>query len=537
MKNRLILLLAILLTQPSLVHATDHFVSPTGKSTNTGTKESPWDLVTAISDNSNATSKNYAIKPGDTVWLTQGTYGSGAGTVYGCNLVGTKGLPVIVRQAPGHRAIIDGSISVQGAWSTFWGFEITNSSSVRKAGAAERLGGLNFYTPYHKAINLVIHDVGHPGIGIWTSTNPAAIDATDNIEIYGVIMWGNGIYDTSDSRFPDGWTRGSGVYAQNRYGKVRVEQMVSFKEFTIGIKVYTQDGYADNFELVNNVVFDNNFEEGMMYASATNNPINDIKVLDNFAYSSINSKKSAALELGYRGGDLDQTKAVVQGNYFVGRYWGGSLSVIKWKNFDISNNTFVTIGTVDPSLGFSMRLASYFTPLASESLLWDNNTYYGGHSVDTFYVNGNTSRSWDQWKAVTGFDQNSTRYSTLPTTNKIAVLPNKYEPGRALIVAYNWENLNQIQVDLSLSGLQRGDQFVISDVQNLFGDPVAQGLYRGSPVSLPTNLTSITPLMGATNITHFNPSLHTDSGFNTYLVQKVAPAIAPQAPANLRVIE
>lgn len=115
----------------------------------------------------------------------------------------------------------------------------------------------------------------------------------------------------------------SGVYAQNQYGKARIEQMISFKQFTIRLKVYTQGGYANNFELINNVVFDNNFEEGMLYASATNNPINEIKVIDNYSYSSSSSKKSASSRawLPQRQSLIRLKRWLVQGNYFVGRYW------------------------------------------------------------------------------------------------------------------------------------------------------------------------------------------------------------------------
>lgn len=206
MNRILAYLLATLTIYTPCLYAADYYISPTGKPTNQGSKESPWDIVTALSDNTNTSNKNSVVKPGDTLWLTQGTYGSGASTAFSCNLSGTKSQPITVRQAAGQRAIINGTLSVGGAWSTLWGFEVMNSNTARKVNPSERQGGINFYSPYHKAINLVIHDTGHPGIGIWTSSAPAALDATENIELYGVIMWGNGLYDTSDPRFPNSTT-------------------------------------------------------------------------------------------------------------------------------------------------------------------------------------------------------------------------------------------------------------------------------------------------------------------------------------------
>jgi len=44
---------------------------------------------------------------------------------------GQEGNSILVRQYPGERAIVDGGIQAEGAWTTFWGFEITNSSSSR----------------------------------------------------------------------------------------------------------------------------------------------------------------------------------------------------------------------------------------------------------------------------------------------------------------------------------------------------------------------------------------------------------------------
>jgi hypothetical protein len=161
----------------SALYAADWYASPAGKPTNSGTAESPWDLATALADNTVPANKNSLIKPGDTVWLLAGTYGTGAGTFFGCSLTGTESQPITVRQVAGQRAIINGSISVYGAWSSLWGFEITNTNADRKVDAQYRPGGVNFYSPYHKAINLVIHDVGHPGIGIWTSSAPAAAGA------------------------------------------------------------------------------------------------------------------------------------------------------------------------------------------------------------------------------------------------------------------------------------------------------------------------------------------------------------------------
>src|SRR5207253_1789267 len=112
----------------SPVHA-GYYVSPTGSATNAGSMAAPWNLATALAGASGR------ILPGDTVWLRGGTY-PGA---FRSSASGAPGAPVVFRQYPGERAIIDGAgtpsgtsvFFVGGQYSVFWGFEITNSDPVR----------------------------------------------------------------------------------------------------------------------------------------------------------------------------------------------------------------------------------------------------------------------------------------------------------------------------------------------------------------------------------------------------------------------
>ena len=107
--------------------ASDYFVSPAGSGSNNGTISAPWDLQTALSQPS-------AVKPGDTIWLRGGTY---PGT-YSSQLTGTSANPILVRQYPGERAVIDGGNSngngilvISGSYTWYWGFEVMSSDSNR----------------------------------------------------------------------------------------------------------------------------------------------------------------------------------------------------------------------------------------------------------------------------------------------------------------------------------------------------------------------------------------------------------------------
>jgi hypothetical protein len=54
------------------------FVTPQGTAQGNGTSFRPWDLATALADNTKTQNVNNVVKPGDTVWLRSGTYGIGS---------------------------------------------------------------------------------------------------------------------------------------------------------------------------------------------------------------------------------------------------------------------------------------------------------------------------------------------------------------------------------------------------------------------------------------------------------------------------
>ncbi|MCI0664585.1 MAG: hypothetical protein L0220_26290, partial [Acidobacteria bacterium] len=154
----------------------DIYVAPNGSPSGNGTTERPLDLATALSG------KSSLIRPGDTIWLHGGNYPGS----FTSNLTGTSQAPITVRQFPGERAIIDGAnssaptLTVNGAWTVYRGFEVINSNPDR---VNTRPNGVMIYGPQTKFINLIVHDTG-VGMGFWTP----AVDA----EIYGCLIYRNG---------------------------------------------------------------------------------------------------------------------------------------------------------------------------------------------------------------------------------------------------------------------------------------------------------------------------------------------------------
>jgi hypothetical protein len=112
-----------------------------------------------------------------------------------------------------------------GAYATYWGFEVTNSSPTRSTVPA-----LTIYGSYTKFINIVVHEGGAHGVGLWT---PAV-----GAELYGTIIYNNGF---------DGGDRGYGhsLYTQNQTGVKLIADNIMFNSFSSGIHAHTQGGAVD----------------------------------------------------------------------------------------------------------------------------------------------------------------------------------------------------------------------------------------------------------------------------------------------------
>jgi uncharacterized protein (TIGR03437 family) len=102
----------------------EYYVSPDGTPEGDGTRLRPWDLKTALRPAA-------AIKPGDKLWLRGGVYGDGK-TTFESRLAGVAGKPVIVRQAAGERATINGGLAIYAPYTWYWGFEVTQRAPVRQ---------------------------------------------------------------------------------------------------------------------------------------------------------------------------------------------------------------------------------------------------------------------------------------------------------------------------------------------------------------------------------------------------------------------
>ena len=302
---------------------TGWYAAPNGSSSGDGSSGRPWNLATALSGG------NGKVQPGDTVWLRGGTY---AGQ-FRSTLTGTAAAPIVVRQYPGERAIIDGGGSTSdtfvadGSYSVFWGFEMTNSDPARCCSTSSffRADMMVSHATHVKFINMIVHD-GGPGYYTWSPYG--------DVEIYGAIIYNIG-YDGSDRG------HGHGMYLKNDVGPLVVRDNILFNSYGYGIHAYTNtgDGLLNGIHLEGNV----SFNSGTLSAQGTSGnignlgqpPANNMAMIDNMTYFSPGIGGSNWL-LG-SGDGLTAT-----GNYVVG---GTGMSQGTWTNAIITGNTVITSGT------------------------------------------------------------------------------------------------------------------------------------------------------------------------------------------------
>ena len=448
----------------------DFVVAPDGSRSNAGTADSPWDLATALAHPAD-------VGPGDRIWIRGGTYRGS----YSSRLTGAAGAPITVRGYPGERVTLDGinssaaTLTINGSWTWYRDFEITDTDPVRQTPTAgshpadlERGDGIALYGPHTKLINLVIHDAGD-GIGLWSP----GVDA----EVYGCLVYNNGWLGPDRSH-------GHGLYIQNEAGTKRIAEVISFNNFSTGMKAYAESSGVTNVQFQGVIAFNNGAtaagsavtREPNLFVGTTRHAASRIEITDSVLYYPPETETGANLDLGYTADENQHI--VVRGNHVVGG--NRSIRMLRWRDATISNNMFyaATVGT------FIQRLVTLEIPdVDAPGYAWDGNTYFQGGASPPFIYQRRTM-TYAGWRQSSGFDGQSSYTAGRPTGVKVLVRPNAYQGGRANVVVLNWAGSPDVTVDLSTSGLRAGQEFEIRDAQDFFGAPVAAGTYSGAPLTI-----------------------------------------------------
>jgi len=452
------------------VAATEFFVAPDGATTADGSKERPWNLATAVSH-------PQSVRPGDTIWLRGGTYRGG----YLSELKGTAEKPIIVRQMPNSRVILDlkpreagdnGLLDIRGEYATYWGFEATCSDPKRETQLSGswpddiQRGGIVSRGSHIRLINLVVHDTG--GIAAWSEGEGG--------EVYGCLIYYNGW------KGPDR-AHGHAIYAQNLHGTKRLIDNVVFWQFGYGIHCYgSPKASLQGFHVEGNAGFKNNSLSSPDGCSTDiyiggQTPAKRITITNNYT--------NGGLRCGYPWGVMSED-ATITDNYLV-----GGLYVRDFRQLTVIGNTVIAPDSVAWLEGSK--------ELDTSPYKWDKNNYFrtGKEWASLILRVGEKTRGVEfaGWQSATGIDAHSTCTQSQPTGTHVFVRPNKYEPGRANIIVYNWDEQKTVDVDLS-NVLMPGQKYRIVGAQNFFGQPVTEGKYDGKPVPVPMQPAQIVQPVG-----------------------------------------
>jgi Big-like domain-containing protein len=468
---------------PPVLHG-GYYVAPTGLPTGDGSAARPWNLATALAQPTR-------VQPGDTIWLRGGIYSVGALT---SSLTGTATAPIIVRQYPGERAIIDGHFTISaGSYVWFWGLEVLNSILTDPEYVGFNIGPTSGGSVTGiKVINCIIHDLAGVGIGAWTQAS--------DVEVYGNLVYNNGRMGSEPGR------HGHGFYIQNQAPAVkRFIDNILFNQYSHNIHAYSELSPLDNLYFEGNISFNarayTNYG-GREYLVGGSPPVNNLTFKNNYGYRPGGGDYSFGLY-----DDSDSPP----GSSITDNYFDNLVQFNRWTGLVVTGNTFVRA----PWEQIWLRI-----PSASNlpNFTWNNNTYRW-NSTNTsnpfeLYTAGvGVGYTFAGWRAATGFDASSDFQQALPTGQVIRVRPNQYEPGRANVVVYNWSGATTATVDLS-NVLRPGDQFEVREVQNYFGTPALSGTYAGGAVSLPMTVVIPPPPLGLTDF----PALSTGTTFHAFVV-------------------
>jgi hypothetical protein len=374
-----------------------------------------------------------AVHAGDTIWLRGGRY-TGNFTSY---LTGTASLPIVVRQYPGERATLDGNVNPLVLGTGQWVLTVKGAYAWYW-GFEVTNSNPNRYNPTSGS-NPV--DARDPGVGVWgPGTKIINLVIHDN----GVGMSPTSVATNSEYYgniiYYNGWSapdRGHGhaIYAQNYDGGSKlIKHNIMFDQFSYNLHAYGSSTAGFMSSKVEGNVW---WRGTSLVGGESGFDIRGTSVTGNFCWA-------APLAMG--AATTDCANVTVSGNYLVnlgGGMFGPGNSGCR-AGETITGNTFV--GDVN---GFTQSD-------------YPNNTYYAR--------------------------------TTPPTQDKVTILPNAYEPGRATIVVYNWDGSATQPVDLT-GIVSPGAAYEIRNAQNFYGPPVLSGTYSGGSVTLPmTGLTPATPV-------------------------------------------
>src|SRR5205823_5622477 len=249
-----------------------------------------------------------------------------------------------------------------------------------------------------------------------------------------------------------------------------------------------------------------------LYTSASQTTIYGCLIYNNGTH--FNLDHGLYLQNDVATGTVTVTDNIVFNNEAFGLHIYSRPAEGRLNGFDINRWSSATVrGNLVYDYGGPMVL----TDSSVSGQTWSENRFYGASTRSTWQQAPDAPAAFRTWEAQTGLT-GAGRYegSGAPPT-LVIVRPNQYEAGRANIIVYNWAQQSTVSADLS-GVLNVGDRYVVQNVQDFFGPPVASGSYEGGNIALPmAGRTPPAPVGRG-----FTPPPVTGPTFNVFVVLKSA---------------
>ncbi|PWU19376.1 MAG: hypothetical protein C5B50_06660, partial [Verrucomicrobia bacterium] len=314
------------------------------------------------------------------------------------------------------------------------------------------------YAPNVSFINLVVHDSVRSGF--YTSQ-----EATNTL-IYGCIVYNTGWASPDNAEGHGYYLQGSGEICDN----------LGFNSTGANFHVYASgaDCHLRNLTMDGNVAFGAGtlqsvrpYRDWIIGVDAPAVGADNIVLKNNMGFLTGNPTTLAQVQIG---------RENVNGSLVLdSNYWPQGIVVKNWSNATVSGNVFAPQNS-----DYAVDLQENLTKLAAK---WDNNCYAGPSKHRPFHFNSKEC-NFSEWKKATGYDSNSSCTGGRLQGTKVFVRPNRYEPGRANVVVYNWDRLSKVAIDVC-SILRVGDAFEVRNAEDFFSPPVATGIFDGQALELP----------------------------------------------------
>lgn len=459
------------------------------------------------------------FQPAQVLVMTTGEHVQLSSVANGTNWTVTRawnGTPGMSHSQGTAGVLQDPIIKHTGSSSTFRDFEIAGALSTNRVVGTNWWigGGLDLDVGVsNRAINLVIHDTGHPGIGFWDQNGGL---------LYGNIMWGIGMYDYS----PDygggvGVSRGSAVYSQNTGNLSTIENCIHFRAFTSGGKVFGETGGIKNFGFFSNIIYQcEPTVDGSSGSTSTSN-----------LWYSGNVTLGSPL--------LSYVSLSNRATYFINNYVINGYFYLKEHADSILTNNIVFQRTNGGSGSSKLFYSSDYYPTNALGIVWDYNAYYFPSSASEAnwdfsalnYASTNSSgggilsyhdsgKGWTNW--APGWDAHSTySHAGWPTDfQAIKVFTNAYDADRWHIAVVNTASTNYAHLPLSALGIASGQSVTLWRA-DLYATPYTNFIYSSGDILLPLTLTNITACNGSiTNFVDESSNVGNPGLFNAFVLTR-----------------